>query len=400
MNRRPRIFLKPGREKSVRQRHPWVFSGAVASVEGSPSPGEVVDVVDASGRFLARGCYSPRSQIRVRLCTWDVDEAVDREFLRRRLERALAGRLALEDDPTTTAYRLVYAESDGLPGVIVDRYGPYLVLQLLSWGAEVWREDLVALLAGRYTPRGIYERSEVAVRRLEGLPSRGGLLWGEEPPERVEVWEGGRPFLVDVRHGQKTGAYLDQRENRRRVAPLCAGKEVLDVFTYSGWFAVHAASCGAVSVVGVDSSAEALNLARENARRNGVEERTLWEAGDAFAVLREWRTAGRSFDVVILDPPKFAARTSQVTAATRGYKDINMLGVHLLRPGGLLVTFSCSGMVSADLFQKVVFGAALDAGREVQILLRLFQGEDHPVLLTFPEGAYLKGFLCRVWASR
>lgn len=397
----PRILLKPGREKSVRQRHPWVFSGAIASIEGSPSPGEVVEVVDASGRFLARGGYSPRSQIRVRLCTWDADEAVDRDFLCRRLERALSGRLALENDPATTAYRLVHAESDGLPGVIVDRYGPYLVLQLLSWGAEVWREELVALLAERYTPQGIYERTEAAVRHLEGLPPRAsGLLWGEEPPERVEVWEGGRPFLVDVRRGQKTGAYLDQRENRLRVAPLCAGKEVLDVFTYSGWFAVHAASCGAASVVGLDSSAEALDLAQENARRNGVEERTSWEEGDAFALLREWRAAGRSFDVVILDPPKFAARTSQVTAATRGYKDINMLGMHLLRPGGLLVTFSCSGLVSAELFQKVVFGAALDAGREVQILARLFQGEDHPVLLTFPEGAYLKGFLCRVWASR
>ncbi|MGB9723281.1 MAG: class I SAM-dependent rRNA methyltransferase [Chloroflexia bacterium] len=394
----PKVVLKPGREKSVRQRHPWVFSGAIASIEGRPSPGEVVEVVDAAGRFLARGAYSPRSQIRVRLCTWEADEAIDRDFLGRRLERALAGRARLERDPATTAYRLVYAESDGLPGVIVDRYGPYLVLQLLSWGAEVWREDLVALLAERCVPRGIYERSEAAVRRLEGLPPRqSGLLWGEEPPERVEVWEGGRPFGVDIRRGQKTGAYLDQRENRLRVAPLCAGKEVLDVFTYSGWFAVHAASGGAASVVGLDSSAEALELARENARRNGVAERTWWEEGDAFAALREWRAAGRSFDVVILDPPKFAARTSQVTAATRGYKDINMLGMHLLRPGGLLVTFSCSGLVSAELFQKVVFGAALDAGREVQILARLFQGEDHPVRLTFPEGAYLKGFLCRVW---
>ncbi len=398
MNDLPRVILKPGREKSVRLRHPWVFSGAIASLRGHPSPGAVVDVVDEAGRFLARGVYSPRSQIRVRLCTWDADEAVDRAFLCRRLERAFSGRRALENDPATTTYRLVHAESDGLPGVIVDRYGPYLVLQLLSWGAEIWREDLVALLAERCAPRGIYERSDAAVRRLEGLPPKtGGLLWGEEPPERVEVWEGGRPFLVDIRRGQKTGAYLDQRENRLRVAPLCTGKEVLDVFTYSGWFAVHAASCGAASVVGLDSSAEALDLARENARRNGVEERTTWEEGDAFAVLREWRAAGRSFDVVILDPPKFAARTSQVAAATRGYKDINLLGMHLLRPGGLLVTFSCSGLVSAELFQKVVFGAALDAGRDVQVLSRLFQGEDHPVLLTFPEGAYLKGLLCRVW---
>jgi len=394
----PRLVLRPGREKSVRQRHPWVFSGAVARVEGRPSPGEVVEVVDEAGRFLARGGYSPRSQIRARLCTWDQDEAVDRDFLRRRLERALSGRLALEKDPANTAYRLVYAESDGLPGVIVDRYGPYLVLQLLSWGAERWREDLVGLLAERCAPRGIYERTDAAIRRLEGLPPRpDGLLWGEEPPARVEVWEGGRPFLVDIRRGQKTGAYLDQRENRLRVAPLCAGKEVLDVFTYTGWFAVHAASCGAASVVGLDSSAEALSLAGENARRNGVEKLVSWEEGDAFAVLREWRAAGRSFDVVILDPPKFAARVSQVPAATRGYKDINMLGMHLLRPGGLLVTFSCSGLVSADLFQKVVFGASLDAGREVQILARLFQGKDHPVLLTFPEGAYLKGLLCRVW---
>lgn len=392
-----RILLKPGREKSVLNRHPWVFSGAIAQVEGVPSPGAVVEVADAAGTFLARGAYSPRSQIRVRLCTWDIDEAVDRAFLRRRLQRARAGRAALERDPQTTAFRLVHAESDGLPGVIIDRYGPHLVLQLLSQGAEAWREDLVALLAEEFSPQGIYARDDTPVRALEGLPRRTGLLWGAEPPERVAVHEGGRPFLVDIRHGQKTGAYLDQRENRLRVAPFCAGQEVLDAFTGTGWFAVHAAGAGATAVLGFDSSDAALALAAENARLNGVEGRSAWQEGEVFAVLRDIRAAGRTFDVVILDPPKFAPRQSQLLAATRGYKDINLLAMQLLRPGGFLATFSCSGLVNADLFQKIIFGASVDAGRDVQVIAHLSQGADHPVLLTFPEGAYLKGLLCRVW---
>ncbi len=393
----PQVILKPGREKSVRQRHPWVFSGAIGRVEGDPSPGEVVDVRDAAGSFLARGTFSSRSQIRVRLCTWEEDEMLERPFLARRLERARAGRAAIEADPAITAYRLVHAESDGLPGVIVDRYGPFLVLQLLSQGAETWKHDLVALLAEQLSPQGIYERDDAEVRRLEGLPQRCGVLYGEKPPDRIEVYEGGRPFLVDLRRGHKTGAYLDQRENRLRIAPLCAGKEVLDTFTYSGWFAVHAAAAGAAGVLGLDGSAESLALARENAERSTVLEQISWQEGNAFEVLREYRAAGRTWDVLILDPPKFASRKSQVPGATRGYKDINLLGMQLLRPGGLLVTFSCSGLVSADLFQKVVFGASVDTGRDVQILAHLTQGADHPVLLSFPEGAYLKGLLCRVW---
>ncbi len=392
----PRLILKPGRDKSVRQRHPWVFSGAVERVEGQPSPGAVVDVADAHGSFLARGTYSSSSQIRVRLCTWEEDEPIDRAFLQRRLERAWAGRAALGLGTDTTAYRLVYAESDGLPAVIVDRYGPFLALQLLSQGAEAWREELVSLLSA-WDVEGVYERDDVSVRRLEGLAQRVGVLWGQEPPARLQVLEGGRPFLVDVRHGQKTGTYLDQRENRMRVAPFCAGKEVLDAFTYTGWFAVHAAAAGATTVVGLDSSGEALALGQQDAALNGVEARIRWQQGDTFAVLREWRAAGRVFDLVILDPPKFASRQSQVQAAARGYKDINMLAMHLLRPGGLLATFSCSGAIDADLFQKIAFGASVDVGRDVQIVEHLFQSADHPVLLSFPEGAYLKGLLCRVW---
>jgi 23S rRNA (cytosine1962-C5)-methyltransferase len=392
-----RVFLKPGREKSVLNRHPWVFSGAIARMEGNASPGVVVDVADSSGRFLARGTYSPRSQIRVRLCTWEADEVLGRAFLQRRLQRARAGRAALEDNPQTTAYRLVHAESDGLPGVIVDRYGPYLVLQLLAQGAEAWCGDLVELLAEECSPQGIYARDDTAVRALEGLPQRTGLLWGTEPPERVLVREAGLDFWVDIRHGQKTGAYLDQRENRQRVATFCAGLELLDVFTGTGWFAAHAARAGAAAVLGLDSSGDALALAAENALRNGVEGQIDWQEAEAFAALRDLRSAGRTWDVVILDPPKFAHRQAQVLAATRGYKDINLLAMQLLRPGGLLATFSCSGLVSADLFQKVVFGASVDAGRDVQIVAHLAQGADHPVLLTFPEGAYLKGLLCRVW---
>ncbi|MBN1484294.1 MAG: class I SAM-dependent methyltransferase [Chloroflexia bacterium] len=392
-----KVLLKKGREKSVLQRHPWIYSGSIARVEGNPLPGAVVEVIDARGQWLARGHYSPRSQIRVRLATWEAEEGLDRAFVSRRLQRALAGRAALEADPGTNAYRLVHAESDGLPGVVVDRYGPFLVVQILSQGAAAWQSELVELLAAHCAPQGIYERSDVSVRRLEGLPARSGPLWGREPPPQVEVLEAGRSFLVDLRAGQKTGAYLDQRPNRLRLAPHCAGREVLDAFSYTGWCAVHAAAAGAASVWGWDSSSEALELARENARRNGVDGRVSWESGNSFELLRDCRDSGRLFDVVILDPPKFASRRSQVDAATRGYKDINLLGMQLLRPGGLLATFSCSGHVDADLFQKVVFGAGLDAGRDAQILGRFCQGSDHPVLLSFPQGAYLKGLLCRVY---
>jgi 23S rRNA (cytosine1962-C5)-methyltransferase len=392
------IRLKPGREKSVRNRHPWVFTGAIAGMRGPrPQGGEIVDVVDAGDAFLARGYYNAASQIAVRLLTWNADEAIDEGFWRRRIEAALERRRRYPA-AADSARRLVYAESDGLPGLVVDRYGEWLVLQSLTLGIEVRKEMLVGLLAGMAAPRGIYERSDADVRAHEGLDDAVGPLWGETPDDAVIIDEGGLRFRVDLLRGHKTGFYLDQRENRRRVAAYCDdGAEVLNVFSYTGGFAVYAAAAGAGRVTNLDSSADALAAARENARLNGLErEDDEYVAGDAFQVLRGYRDRGRQFDVIVLDPPKFAFSRAQVQAATRGYKDINMMAMRLLRPGGTLCTFSCSGLVSEDLFQKVLFGASVDAGREVRILERLGQGSDHPVLLTFPEAAYLKGFICRV----
>ena len=393
------VLLKPGREKSVGLRHPWLFSGAIERIEGEADDGKVVDVVSASGEWLARGYLNRRSQITVRLLTWDAEERIDRRFWQRRLERAMAGRAALSADPETTAYRLVHAESDGLPGLVVDRYGDWLVAQFLTLGIERQKEAIVELLMELVSPRGIYERSDVEVRRKEGLEPRRGPLAGEEPPPLVEVLESGLRFNVDIIGGQKTGFYLDQRENRRRVAAYAAGREVLNAFAYTGAFAVYALAAGAKHVTNVETSYKALELAERNLALNGFDPDRQAEqiAGDVFAVLRDFRETGRRFDLIILDPPKFARTKGQVQAATRGYKDINLLALQMLPPGGILATFSCSGLVSEDLFQKVVFGAGVDAGRDVQILERLGQPPDHPVLLSFPEGAYLKGFICRVW---
>jgi len=391
--------LKRNRARPVLQRHPWIFSGAIERIEGEVADGDVVEVRDAGRNWLARGYLNRRSQIAVRLLTWRQDEPVDRAFWRRRLERAVAARQVLADDPATTAYRLVHAESDYLPGLIVDRYGEWLVIQFLTLGAERRRDDLVGLLVSLLDGvRGVYERSDVEVRAKEGLGQRAGPLWGEEPPEMVEVLENGHRFLVDVRQGHKTGFYLDQRGNRAWLSAFCAGAEVLDAFAYTGAFGVYAAADGATGVTLVESSAPALDLARRNFVLNGFEHRSVdYVEGDVFSVLRGYRAQGRRFDIVVLDPPKFARSEREVERAARAYKDVNLLAFQLLRPGGVLFTCSCSGAVPADLFQKIVFGAAVDAEREAQIIGYLAQGADHPVALTFPEGAYLKGLICRVW---
>jgi len=388
-----KVVLKPGREKSVRNRHPWVFSGAIQRAEGQD---DLVRVVSSQGEYLATGTLNRRSQITVRLLTWDASEEVDGAFWRRRLERAISGRARVAADPATSAYRLVHAEADGLPGLIVDRYGPWLVMQCLTTGMAQRREEIATLLAELLSPAGIYGRDDADVRLKEGLALETGRVLGEEPPDRVEVVEHGHRFLVDVKRGHKTGFYLDQRENRQRAAAYCAGREALNAFAYTGAFGVYAGRAGARSVANVDTSAEALGLAGENLALNGCQPQEM-VTGDVFQVLRRYRREGRTFDLVILDPPKFATSQAEVMDAARGYKDVNLLALRLLRPGGVLITFSCSGLVSSDLFQKIVFGASVDAGREAQIVERLAQGSDHPVLLTFPESAYLKGFVCRVW---
>ncbi len=401
------IIIRAGKEKAIQRRHPWVFSGAIARVEGNPSDGDLVAVRSPSGEFLARGYWNSRSTIRIRLLTWDESEAVDEAFWRRRLERAFSARHVenrINQHGTSNAYRLVNAENDGLPGLIVDRYGDWLVIQALTLGIAVRREMLTRLLADMLNPAGIYERSDVDIRDKEGLPPETGLLMGKEPPDLIEIDENGRRFLVDVRRGHKTGFYLDQRENRAAIGDWFRWDEdadqrvVLNTFAYTGGFAIYALASLVKQVINVDSSADALNLARSNVALNGFAVADDdFVVGDVFQVLRGYRDEGQQFDMIVLDPPKFAQSARQVESASRGYKDINWLAFRLLKPGGVLVTFSCSGAISADLFQKIVFGALADAGRDAQIIRYLAQGADHPVALTFPEGAYLKGLICRVW---
>lgn len=390
------LILKPGREKSLLRRHPWIFSGAIERMSGEPEPGATVRLMDSAGRCLALGAYSPKSQIRARVWSWNPDEVIGPDFFRERLKRASSLRQVFlaSERGGCDAYRLVHAESDGLPGLVVDRYGSTLVAQFLSWGSERWKGILTDLLLQTGRVERIYERSDADVRSLEGLPPLHGPLHGGEPPERLQIQEDDLRFWVDIRAGHKTGFYLDQRENRRLVKVLASGKDVLDCFTYSGGFALSALKGGAQSVLAVDASQEALELARANLALNQFPAESIsCEQEDVFRFLRELRDRRRSFDMVVLDPPKFAATASQAAKAARGYKDINLLAFKLLRPGGLLVTFSCSGGISAELFQKIVAGAALDAGIDGRILKQLHQGWDHPVSLHFPEGEYLKGLV-------
>ncbi|MEO8465757.1 MAG: class I SAM-dependent methyltransferase [Gammaproteobacteria bacterium] len=392
----PKVWLKSGREKSLRRKHPWVFSGAIERVEGAPASGATVDVVAEGGDFLARAAYSPTSQIRARVWTFRSSERVDADWFHARLARAIESRRKLGMLDSGSACRLVFAESDGLPGLIVDRYGEYLVCQFLSAGAEAWRAAITECLQTLCVPRGIFERSEGGGRHKEGLASERRLLAGEAPPAEIEIETNGVRYLVSLASGQKTGAYLDQQRNRKRVAAYAPDAEVLDVFAYTGGFAFAALHRGARSAMLIDSSAEALQLAERDGARNGFADRCAFVAANVFDELRALKQAGRQFDLVVLDPPKFVHSAEQVPAGSRGYKDINMLGLQLVRPGGVLATFSCSGHVDANLFQKIVAGAAVDSGRAAQILERLSQPADHPVATEFPEADYLKGLILRV----
>jgi len=346
---------------------------------------------------LGSAAFSPASQIRARMWTWDTEETIDEAFFQKRIEKALEFRKGVIPAGETDAYRLIHGESDGLPGLVVDLYGDWLVVQILSCGAEAHRETLVRLLEELIGIGNIYERSDVDVRQLEGLTDRTGVLHGVRPPDPLWIHENGVKFAVDLVKGQKTGFYLDQRANRHRVGQLAESRSVLNCFCYSGGFSLYALMGGAKDVISVDSSAEALNLARRNLQANSLPaQKAEWLQGDVFHVLREMRDRARKFDLIILDPPKFAHTAAQAEKAARGYKDINLLAFKLLNSGGILATFSCSGGVSADLFQKIVAGAALDAGVDARIIDLLRQGPDHSVALNFPEGAYLKGIICQV----
>jgi 23S rRNA (cytosine1962-C5)-methyltransferase len=389
--------LKPEREKSILRGHPWLFSGAIDRIEGAPETGATVMVRSATGENLGSAAFSPESSIRLRMWSRDPDERIDADFIRARLAAAIDRRAALTDaGGPEAALRLCHAESDGFPGLIVDRYAEFLVVQVLSAGAEYWRDAITAALTDLTGLARVYERSDADVRTLEGLPQRTGALAGPEPEGPVAISEAGLRFLVDIRGGQKTGFYLDQRENRRLVGGLAQGADVLNAFAYTGGFTAASLAGGARSVLSIEASAGAIDLGNRNLELNGLEgDQNVWIEGDVFAELRTLRDRAASFDLVILDPPKFAATKRQAEAAARGYKDINLYAFKLLRPGGTLVTFSCSGGIDRDLFQKIVAGAAVDAGVDAFIVGRLEQGQDHPVRLSFPEGDYLKGLVLR-----
>jgi len=386
------VHLKKGRERPVMGGHPWIFSGAIEKIEEETNNDPIVDVLDYQGRWLARGLYNPKSQIRVRLLTWE-KEAIDAVFFSRRIAAAAAlrGRLV---SPSTNAYRVVNGEGDLLPGVIVDRYADYFVCQFFTAGIDALKSVLIQALAAELKPNGVYERSEGGVRDEEGLPPSVGVVYGEEPPELIEIEENGSRFLVDIRGGQKTGFFLDQRDNRALIASLAPGMTVFNCFAYSGGLSVYALKAGAQRVISLDSSVPALDLAKRNLRLNGLEAHDGdFIRADAFSFLKN---CNEKIDILILDPPSLAHRRGDVEAAAGGYKFLNLHGLKLLPRGGLLLTFCCSQHVSIDLFQKIVFGAAVDARRKVQILKRLGPAPDHPVSLHHPEGEYLKGLLLRV----
>ncbi len=384
-----RLVLKPGREKSLRHRHPWVFSGAVESVEGNPASGDTVSIVARDGAFLAKAAYCPDSQIRARVWSFDAKDEIDAPFLRQKLQASIDRRAAPRQD--SDAMRLVHGESDGLPGLVVDRYAGTLVVQILSAGAERWRSFWGPALTELTGAAAVYERSDVEVRHLEGLAPRTGPLVGEVQAN-VRINEDGIAYEVDLVNGQKTGFYLDQRDNRALAGALAEGVEALNAFCYTGGFSLSALKGGARRVISIDTSDEALALAQRNVQLNGLEaEKAEWMAADVFAQLRRFRDQGRKFGLIVLDPPKFAPTEKHVPNAARAYKDINLWAMKLLAPGGHLLTFSCSGAVSPDLFQKIVAGAAADARADLQIRRHLGAALDHPVSIHFPEGEYLKG---------
>jgi 23S rRNA (cytosine1962-C5)-methyltransferase len=388
------LVVRKGREKSLKRRHPWIFSGAVERLVGEPSSGDTVEVRGSGGEVLALAAYSPASQIRARAWTFDPAHTVDAAFFRDRLAKALAFRDKLPAARHSNALRLVHGESDGLPGLVVDRYADVLVAQFLAAGVERWREELLAALADLTGCEAVFERSDADVRRLEGLEPRVGFARGNRAATRCPIVEYGLNFRVDVEGGQKTGFFLDQRENRQRVRALAAGRAVLDAFSYTGGFAISALAGGAKRVTALESSAEALEVARDNLAANPLDPALVeFTKADVFAHLRRLRDQHARYDLIILDPPKFAPTAAQARNAARAYKDINLLAFKLLSPGGLLATFSCSGGVTAELFQSIIAGAALDAGAEAKIIERFGASADHPVALEFPEGDYLKGLL-------
>jgi 23S rRNA (cytosine1962-C5)-methyltransferase len=392
----PRVVLLPRRARPFYGRHPWVYAGAVAAIEGEPEDGAMVDLCSHAGNFVARGLYNSHSKIRVRLYSWDRDRTLDREFFQQRLECALRLRESvLRLTGPGRACRLVYSECDGLSGCTIDQYDRWLVLQFTALGLAQRRELLTELLVERLRPEGVYLRTERGIGQLEGLELRDGPLWGHVPTEPVVIEENGLRFLVSLAEGQKTGFYLDQRDNRAAVARLAAGRRVLDAFCYTGGFGLHAAHAGARSVLGVDVSAPALALAEENVRLNGLEGMQFVRAG-VFEHMQTLAKQGEHFDLIVLDPPKFARARNAVEEALRGYRRLQTLGLRLLGADGILVVCCCSGLITMEMLEDLLAQLAAEERRDVQILERRGQAPDHPVAVACPETSYLKCLICRV----
>lgn len=391
------VKLKKGRDKSIKRKHPWIFSGAIDSLKNIKFNGETVEIISADGQLLGYGSYSSQSQISIRVLSFNPEDKIDVHFFKSRIEDSYNLRKEIIDIKFTNAYRIVNAENDFLPGLIVDKYSDFLVCQFLSAGMEFWKNDIIEILATLFKPKCIYERSDVEVRIKEGLNRSSGNLYGIEPPDLIEIIENNNQFLVNIKQGHKTGFYLDQRDNRNLLVQYSENKNVLNCFSYTGGFSVYALQGNAKFVTNVDTSADALTLSEQNLLTNKFGLNSFENIKeDVFKYLRRMRDSDKKFDIIILDPPKFAESASQVGKAIKGYKDINLLALKLLNKNGMLFTFSCSGHITPDIFSKIIADAANDSGREVFVLKQLSQSIDHIVSTSFPEGLYLKGLLCKV----
>ncbi len=390
------VILKKGKEKAAMLHHPWIFSGAIDKIKGKPLNGEIVKVCSATAEFLAYAYYNDQSRVALRLMEWDESKTIDKEWYQEKLRNAIASRKHLLNADTNTC-RLVFSEADFLPGLIVDQYADFLSLQILSAGMENAKEEIIELLKEELNPRGIFDKSDAGARKHENLEATQGLLWGETPPEFIEVRENGIAYHINIADGQKSGFYCDQRDNREILAAYSKDKNVLDCFCYSGGFTLNSLKHGAAHVTSVDSSALAIETLAHNLELNGFDPaQQLSIQSDVNKQLRVFKEEGKKFDIVVLDPPKYAPSRSALDRAARAYKDLNRLGMLLLEKGGILATYSCSGAVDMETFKQIIAWAALDAGKEVQIIKQFHQPEDHPVRVSFPEGEYLKGLLLRV----
>jgi 23S rRNA (cytosine1962-C5)-methyltransferase len=393
----PSVILKKGKERLIHSKHPWIFSGAVEKIENVKQNGETVVVKSLDGKELALGAISLHSQIAVRIWSFDVNQKIDEDFFSKRIQSAIELRNKIINYNQTNVYRVINSESDLIPGLITDVYGDFAVCQFLSSGAEFWKDKIIEILKQKLKVQNIYERSDTDSRSKEKLEERIGVLSGNEPPDLVEVIENNLKFLVDIKSGHKTGFYIDQRDNRKTLSDFARDKSVLNCFSYTGGFSIYAHSSMAKSITNIESSSTALNILSKNFSVNNYSSDKVENIeGDVFQVMRKFRDERRTFDLVILDPPKFADSASQINKAARGYKDINLLAMKILNPGGFLFTFSCSGHITQDLFRKIVDDAAIDSGRSVKFIIQLTQSADHPVLSSFPEGLYLKGLVCEV----